>query len=105
MKSGPLNRARSGPCGGTGKPILSTHRRGGHHERRIELDATLDEQAVVAAAARRSMRVYGAREYRANPRVGPPALIVGYGGICEAGIPEAVRQLAFAIEAARRNRR
>jgi GntR family transcriptional regulator / MocR family aminotransferase len=67
----------------------------------IELEADLDEQAVVAAAARRSVRVYGARAYRANPRIGPPALIVGYGGICESEIPEAVRQLAFAIEATR----
>src|SRR5262249_49202992 len=68
----------------------------------IELDAGLDERALVAAAARRSVRVYGAGAYRANPRQGPPALIVGYGGIGETEIPEGVRQLAFAIEEVRR---
>jgi GntR family transcriptional regulator/MocR family aminotransferase len=70
----------------------------------IELDAELDEKAVAAAAARRSVRVCGARAYRANPRLGPPALVVGYGGICESEILEAVRQLAFAIDECRRLR-
>jgi GntR family transcriptional regulator/MocR family aminotransferase len=63
----------------------------------IRLDADLDEQAVVAAAARRSVRVYGARAYRALPRLGPPALIIGYGGLCESEMPESVRQLALAV--------
>jgi GntR family transcriptional regulator / MocR family aminotransferase len=63
----------------------------------IELNADLDEPAVVAAAARRSVRVYGARAYRANPRLGPPALVVGYGGLDESEMAEGVRQLALAI--------
>jgi GntR family transcriptional regulator/MocR family aminotransferase len=63
----------------------------------IELNADLDEPAVVAAAARRSVRVYGARAYRANPRLGPPALVVGYGGLDEYEMAEGVRQLALAI--------
>jgi GntR family transcriptional regulator / MocR family aminotransferase len=68
----------------------------------IELEPDLDEQAVVAAAARRSVRVYGAGAYRATPRVGSPALIVGYGGICESDISPAVTQLALAISQCRR---
>jgi GntR family transcriptional regulator/MocR family aminotransferase len=61
----------------------------------IELERGLDEETVVAAAARRSVRVYAART--ANPRKGPPALLVGYGGIPESAIPEGVAQLAAAI--------
>jgi GntR family transcriptional regulator / MocR family aminotransferase len=63
----------------------------------IELEPDLDEETVVAAAARRSVRVYGARAYRANPRQGPAALLIGYGGISESDMPEGVRQLALAI--------
>lgn len=64
----------------------------------IELDAAVDEETVVASAARRSVRVYGARPYRASARMGPSALIVGYGGISEALINEGVRELARIIE-------
>jgi len=63
----------------------------------IELSADWDEQAVVAAAARRSVRVYGASDYRANPRSGPPALLVGYGGIAESEMPAAVKHLSLAF--------
>jgi GntR family transcriptional regulator/MocR family aminotransferase len=70
----------------------------------IELDASVHEEAVVAGAAARSVRVYGARPYRANPRVGPPALIVGYGGISETRIDEGVRQLAAVVTACRDGR-
>jgi GntR family transcriptional regulator/MocR family aminotransferase len=63
----------------------------------VVLGADLDEEAVVAAAARRSVRVYGARAYRADPRLGPPALILGYGGLSESEMPESVRQLALAV--------
>jgi GntR family transcriptional regulator / MocR family aminotransferase len=63
----------------------------------IELDADLDEEAVVAAAARRSVRVYGAAAYRADPCLGPPALIIGYGGLSESEMAESVRQLALAV--------
>jgi GntR family transcriptional regulator / MocR family aminotransferase len=70
----------------------------------IELDAAVDEESVVASAARRSVRVYGARPYRAHARVGPPALIVGYGGISSALIDEGVRELARVIEECRNGR-
>ena len=63
----------------------------------IELSADWDEQAVVAAAARRSVRVYGASAYRANPGSGPPALLVGYGGIAESEMPAAVKHLSLAV--------
>jgi GntR family transcriptional regulator / MocR family aminotransferase len=60
----------------------------------IELAAGVDERAVVDAAARRSIRVYGGGAYRAKPLAGPPAILVGYGGLSESTIPEAVRELA-----------
>jgi len=56
----------------------------------IELDRGVDERAVIAAAARQSIRVYGGGAYRAKPLAGPPAILVGYGGLPESTIPEAV---------------
>lgn len=63
----------------------------------IELDRRVDERAVVEAAARRSIRVYGGGAYRAKPLAGPPAILVGYGGLAEPTIPEAVRELAVVL--------
>jgi GntR family transcriptional regulator/MocR family aminotransferase len=63
----------------------------------IELDRGVDERAVVAAAARRSIRVYGGGDYRAKRLAGPPTLLVGYGGLPEATIPEAVKALALVL--------
>jgi threonine dehydratase len=60
----------------------------------IELAAGVDERAVVDAAARRSIRVYGGGAYHAKPLAGPPVILVGYGGLPESTIPEAVRELA-----------
>jgi GntR family transcriptional regulator/MocR family aminotransferase len=60
----------------------------------IELDAEVDERAVIASAARRSVRLYGAGAYRAKPLSGPPALVVGYGALPESEMREAVRLLA-----------
>jgi GntR family transcriptional regulator / MocR family aminotransferase len=60
----------------------------------IELDRRADEQMIVATAASRSIRIQGASTYRAIPAVGPPALLMGYGGIEESAIAEGVRQLA-----------
>jgi hypothetical protein len=41
--------------------------------------------------------VYGASAYRADPHAGPPALVVGYGGLPESGVRTAVDQLALAL--------
>jgi GntR family transcriptional regulator/MocR family aminotransferase len=63
----------------------------------IELTREVDEQAVIEAAARRSIRIYGASAYHAKPLTGPPALVLGYGGLAEERIGEAVRQLIAAL--------
>jgi GntR family transcriptional regulator/MocR family aminotransferase len=63
----------------------------------IELTDDVDEQAVVEAARRRSIRVYGASAYRVGPLSAPPGLVVGYGGLSEGSIPEAVKQLAAVL--------
>ena len=63
----------------------------------IELANDVDEQAVLAAAARRSIRVYGLSAYRARPLAAPPGLVVGYGGLPETTIREAVRHLTAAL--------
>jgi GntR family transcriptional regulator / MocR family aminotransferase len=60
----------------------------------IELRPGADESKIVATAAKRSMRLCGASSYRAIPKAGPPALVLGYGGLEESAIAEAVRQLA-----------
>jgi GntR family transcriptional regulator/MocR family aminotransferase len=70
----------------------------------IEFDAGVHEEAIVASAAARSVRVYGARPYRATPRLGPPALIVGYGGISETLIERGVKELALVIAECRDGR-
>jgi GntR family transcriptional regulator/MocR family aminotransferase len=60
----------------------------------IELAGAVDERAVVETAARRSIRVNGGGTYRAKPRAASPTILVGYGGLPESTIPEAVRELA-----------
>jgi GntR family transcriptional regulator/MocR family aminotransferase len=60
----------------------------------LELSPGADEQKIVAAAAMRSMRLYPVGPYRAIPEAGPPALLLGYGGLDESVIGEAVRELA-----------
>jgi hypothetical protein len=63
----------------------------------IELTHGVDEDAVVAAAARRSIRVYGARPYRAKPAGAAPALVVGYGGLPETRIRGAVKHFTAVL--------
>ncbi len=65
----------------------------------IDLADDVDERAVVAAAARRSIRVYGASDYRARRLAAPPGLVVGYGGLPEESIGEAVKQLVAVLAA------
>jgi GntR family transcriptional regulator/MocR family aminotransferase len=72
----------------------------------LELPERMDEDAAVAEAAHRSIRVYGARSYHARPDCARPALLIGYGGLPESRIRPAVAQLAeaFAKGLARRSR-
>jgi len=63
----------------------------------IELGSAASEQGIVAAAASRSIRLSGASPYRAIREAGPPALILGYGGLEESSISEAVRHLAMLL--------
>ncbi len=71
----------------------------------IELANDVDEQAVLAAAARRSIRVYGLSAYRARPLAAQPGLVVGYGGLPESSIREAVRHLMAALAECSESRR
>jgi GntR family transcriptional regulator / MocR family aminotransferase len=64
----------------------------------------LDEQAVVDAAARRDLGVYGVRPYRMNP-TGRGGLVFGYGNLSETAISQGVDTLAVAIRQLRRARR
>ena len=62
----------------------------------VELDPNADEKAVIAAAAKLSVRVYGVRVHRAHSP-GPPALLLGYGDLSEAAIAEGVKRLAVVL--------
>jgi len=60
----------------------------------VELRKGMDEAAIVEAARKESIRVYGAAPYRAKPHSGPPALVLGYGGLEENNIGDGVAHLA-----------
>jgi GntR family transcriptional regulator/MocR family aminotransferase len=64
-----------------------------------ELPLETDEAAVVAAARERSVGAYGMADYRFPGTSGPPALVLGYGGLGERAIEAGVRLLALAISA------
>jgi GntR family transcriptional regulator/MocR family aminotransferase len=61
----------------------------------LDLPEGSDEQAVVAAAAKRGVRVEGVGTHRFAP--GPPALLLGYGAMTEQGIRRGVEALAAAV--------
>jgi GntR family transcriptional regulator/MocR family aminotransferase len=63
----------------------------------LELDADADERNIVKAAARQSMRLWGASIYRTNPAAGPPGLVLGYGALQEPSLGEAVKLLATVL--------
>jgi GntR family transcriptional regulator/MocR family aminotransferase len=67
----------------------------------VELPPGTDEGAVVSGAARRGVRVYGARDYHADPGVAPPALLLGYGGVTEGDVEPGVAELARVVRGAR----
>jgi GntR family transcriptional regulator/MocR family aminotransferase len=61
----------------------------------------VDETAVVAAAARRGVAVYGLAPYRIECE-GRPGLIFGYATLSERALAEGIEILAETIRAARR---
>src|SRR5262245_45431106 len=65
----------------------------------VGLPPRADEAALVEAAATRSVRVYGVGPHRARPGAGPPALLLGYGGLSEAEIVVGVERLAAVVSA------
>jgi len=69
----------------------------------VELPRGLDEAAVTRHAATRSVRVYPLGEYRVATH-GPPALVLGYGGLAESAIRAGVSRLAASGQGARRTR-
>jgi DNA-binding transcriptional MocR family regulator len=57
----------------------------------------VNENAVVTAAAQREVALNGLHtECVASPRLGP-GLVLGYGGISEQAIPEAISRLACCL--------
>jgi GntR family transcriptional regulator/MocR family aminotransferase len=70
----------------------------------VELPPGTDEDALVAEAARRDVRVYGLRGYRGAPDGSAPdgepaALVLGYGHLSEHELTEGVTRLAAAAQA------
>jgi GntR family transcriptional regulator/MocR family aminotransferase len=59
-----------------------------------ELPPETDESAVVEAAGEGSVGVYGMADYRFPDSLGPPALVLGYGGLGAKAIEAGVRRLA-----------
>lgn len=59
-----------------------------------------DAAQVVRRAARRGLRPVDLDQYRMGVRPGPPALVLGYGNLSDAAVPEAVGRLSEAVRAA-----
>jgi len=64
----------------------------------LELPPGSDENTIVAEAGRRGLRVYGISVYRARPKIGPPALLLGYCRLSEKQIAEGAKALASVLE-------
>jgi GntR family transcriptional regulator / MocR family aminotransferase len=67
----------------------------------VQLRATDDEGAILAAAARRRVRLETMTASWADPPAGPPILLLGYGQVPEAAIRAGVREVAEAVRVAR----
>jgi GntR family transcriptional regulator/MocR family aminotransferase len=59
----------------------------------LRLPAGTDEASVVAALARRRVRVRGLASYRLAAGSGEPALVIGYGRLAAAAVPVAVEAI------------
>ena len=70
----------------------------------LALPPGADEGRVVRLAAQRQVHVVPAGRYHAVPDGRPPALVLGYGNLVDAMLPEAVARLADAIRAEERVR-
>jgi GntR family transcriptional regulator / MocR family aminotransferase len=58
------------------------------------LPPAADEQAVVAAAAERSVGLYGMGPERAAPAAGPPQLVIGFGNVTERAVQAGIAAVA-----------
>ena len=63
----------------------------------LELPGGAHESEIVKAAARHSIRLFGASAYRIGASSRPPALVVGYGTVLEDELERGVQQLARVI--------
>jgi GntR family transcriptional regulator/MocR family aminotransferase len=66
----------------------------------VELPPGSDEEAVVAAAARREVRLFGMAGYRADGHLGPPALVLGYAALSEPALAAGVALLGEIVREA-----
>ncbi|MFE9423999.1 PLP-dependent aminotransferase family protein [Kitasatospora sp. NPDC006697] len=64
----------------------------------LQLPAGVDESALVAAALRRSVLVYGAQRYQFAPGVRPAGLVVGYSSLPLAGLSAAIFAVRDALD-------
>jgi GntR family transcriptional regulator / MocR family aminotransferase len=65
----------------------------------LDLPRGADEEAIVREGARRGIFVHGLSSYRSHPRVGKPALLLGYCRLSEKDINKAARVLAEIVVA------
>lgn len=63
------------------------------------LPASVDERAVIAAARRRSVGLYGMSEYRSTHATTPPQLVLGFGNLSEGAIHDGVAAVADLLSA------
>jgi len=63
----------------------------------INLPADTDETEIVRAAREKSIRIFGASDYRVRPRKDEPAIVLGYGCVSEPLIRQGIRELARLI--------
>jgi GntR family transcriptional regulator/MocR family aminotransferase len=64
----------------------------------MNLPPGTNERDLVRIALDRSIRIYGASQYRARPRDDQPAIVLGYGCVADPLIRSGVQQLARLIE-------
>jgi GntR family transcriptional regulator/MocR family aminotransferase len=63
------------------------------------LPDTVDEQAVVSAAAERSIKLYPMSEYRASGATEPPELVLGFGNLTDGEIERGIEAIADLLNA------